>query len=412
MKLHFKQVLKIKNYIILFKLLLSYSSTLLFNIVFSPLIFFILISKKKFDIKFGSFYASRIGSLSEMEVFLALQKKRKTINVLSFDKPVANIFLFKMFSREINFFFPNYFVKKMDQALKFFSRSTKFSWSFGQLSFFPNYKILLNTDINIKFTQEEIEKGKKMIRELGIKEKNKWICVHNRDDAYLKFKNPTYDYSYHSFRDFEISTMNKAIMKFIENGLTVVRVGSKQKQKINLKHEKLIDYPFYSKRNDFLDIFLLSHCEFCVGSDSGIITIPFIFRKPVYRINYGLGHLDALTYCYPWPLITKKIFDLEKNKYLNLKEIFNRGIDKFDRTEQFDNYNLKLIPNSEDEIRNLSLEINSRYNKTWQDNPEDVELQKKFWITYKKMYNKRFMGNIEPKIGTSFLRNNQYLLEQ
>ena len=109
------------------------------------------------------------------------------------------------------------------------------------------------------------------------------------------------------------------------------------------------------------------------------------------------------------PVIPKKIFSIEKNRYLTLREIFSSKVHTFEKKEEFDFNRLKVVSNSENEIKDFSIEVLSRFNKTWQDSSDDIKLQNKFWSICKEYLNKT--GEIETAIGTSFLRKNQYLLQ-
>ena len=137
-KLYLTKLFKLKSYVTLTKLLFKYIENIIFNLIFSPVIIIIFLSNFFFDIKFGSFQSNRLGQFAEMDNFITLRKKqkKKEINFLSFKKPLANKFLFKMFRREIKFFYPCYFVEKLDRSLKFWSRSSNFSWNFGEEDIF------------------------------------------------------------------------------------------------------------------------------------------------------------------------------------------------------------------------------------------------------------------------------------
>ena len=99
--------------------------------------------------------------------------------------------------------------------------------------------------------------------------------------------------------------------------------------------------------------------------------------------------------------IFKKIFSIEKNKFLNIRDIINVNI--YDKN--FSKF-YKVIDNTSDEIMNVLDEGLMRVDGEWQGSKEDTELQNKFWSLfgdYDYSRNKTF-------IGSSFLKNNDYLL--
>ena len=59
--------------------------------------------------------------------------------------------------------------------------------------------VLKNIDPNIYFTDEETKKGIKLLQELGIPEGKQYVCIHNRDNAYLNYFNPKRNWNYHNY---------------------------------------------------------------------------------------------------------------------------------------------------------------------------------------------------------------------
>ena len=101
----------------------------------------------------------------------------------------------------------------------------------------------------------------------------------------------------------------------------VFRMGAKVEGTFNLNNPKIIDYVNTKFRSDFMDIYLLSKCEFLLGGDSGIHLVPFVFNRPVYGINYTLSLLWQVHKLYLQLFIFKRIKNLETGKLLTAKEI-------------------------------------------------------------------------------------------
>ena len=69
--------------------------------------------------------------------------------------------------------------------------------------------------------------------------------------------------------------------------------------------------------------------------------------------------------------------------------------------------NLELIENTPEEIRDVVIEMNERMNKSWVENKEDKELQKRYWdINYFEG-----MPKFECRIGSKYLKDNVHLLK-
>ena len=66
----------------------------------------------------------------------------------------------------------------------------------------------------------------------------------------------------------------------------------------------IIDYANSSMRSDFLDIYLLANCKFCISTDYGLDEICVIFKKPVAYV--GVAPIGTLTSSDPNSLIIFK----------------------------------------------------------------------------------------------------------
>ena len=188
-------------------------------------------------------------------------------------------------------------------------------------------------------------------------------------------------------------------------------MGKLQKEKFDVKHEKIIDYANSKFKNDFLDIYLLGNCEFYFGGDSGPSDIAYTFMKPAYGVNFtstllceGRSHL-------PYLFIFKRIKNVKTNKLLSLKEILESD---FTSTYKMDDYiknNVIPVENSSKDIKLLAIEVFKDISDENFENEEDIKNQKKFWDIFYKYVSNKDMGNIQPKISPSFLRNNLDLLK-
>ena len=67
-------------------------------------------------------------------------------------------------------------------------------------------------------SDRENEKALESLSYLGLDKNSKWICIHNRDSAYLNWLEPNRDWCYHDFRDWPIDDMRLAIKYFVKKG--------------------------------------------------------------------------------------------------------------------------------------------------------------------------------------------------
>ena len=78
---------------------------------------------------------------------------------------------------------------------------------------------------NLKFTSAEENKGKKLLKKMGLTDKDWFICFHARDPEYLavKFKSDT---SYLNHRDWNIDNALKAAEYITSKGGFAIRMGA------------------------------------------------------------------------------------------------------------------------------------------------------------------------------------------
>ena len=76
----------------------------------------------------------------------------------------------------------------------------------------------------MKFNQIETTKALKLLKELGINNNDKWICIHNRDSLYLNRNFPNQwpknagSWEYHDHRNFPVENFKLASEFFAEKG--------------------------------------------------------------------------------------------------------------------------------------------------------------------------------------------------
>ena len=144
------------------------------------------------------------------------------------------------------------------------------------------YYEFTNAEPSIYFTPDEIEKGRKLLGQMNVDlNKDEFVWIFARDDAYLKSYIPYDNWDYQKARDSEIDNLIETVKYLIEKGFTVIRIGSVVNKPINFTHKKMIDYPYTKYQSDFLDIFLLGYCKFLLAAGgSGLTNVANIFDKP------------------------------------------------------------------------------------------------------------------------------------
>jgi putative glycosyltransferase (TIGR04372 family) len=267
---------------------LIWLSRLAFIVVGMPVLFMIEPFKK---LRFSLLYTKRIGHLSgNSDVFLRrLQIGRAdpdTCFILAGVEPV-NRQLFEMLKRVL----PIYESRWLTRFLFYIRpviRKTRF-WEDLEWDD-PDYEAFNKGSASLYFTAEEEERGRIFLRSIGITEDDWFVCLHNRDAAYLDAYMPENKTQWRTtdHRNSEIENYMKAAEYITSKGGYVLRMGAIVGQPLpEHNNPKIIDYASLH-RSDFLDIYLPSKCRFFLGCDSGIFVIATIFDVPVALANCNL----------------------------------------------------------------------------------------------------------------------------
>ncbi len=362
-------------------------------LLFTPLIIiFIVLLRKIVIIRIFSVDSQRIGHFaSNVDIYLNNlhdQKKKKYFDLCFYQSYVSNEFLGKLWKRKINVY-PNLILFPIYTVLNYLSKKFVFlkhhlvKHSPGQDRDLKNFNNFKPSNIQLNF--KEINFGKNKIKEFGISPQDKFVCLTVRDSLYLKKTFPKNNYERWKYRDYDIDLFNLACEEITKKGYYVFRMGKIVEKKINFKNKMVIDYPFSPHKSDFFDIYLLSNCEFCLTTDLGLDSIPFISRKPIASITDPISLLKLSSRKYL--NIFSYYFHEKENRLLNLSEIFKLKLAFFDSYKDFESTNIKLIKPNQEDIKNLALDMIEYINNDFILNNEDLELNNKFLEQYSKLCN-------------------------
>ena len=382
----------------------------------APIVLIIVVISPVVLIRFGTMRSERIGHFAaDVEAYLCARdnkpKKQHIIDIICCPEPVCNRQLQAMWKRTLRVTKRTQPWELLGQACSFWTRGKKYQINFSGRS--ADYKLFLTTEPHVKFTNKEELQGKELLEKLGIPSGASWICMHNRDSEYLEEKLSGHNWSYHNHRDFSAKTMLLAAEELSRRDYYVVRIGSIAKEALASADSKIIDYASSSHRSDFADIYLGAKCVAYIGSDSGIATIPILFRHPVSYINYCPTQITEIINhgIYQWPFITKHAWHKGKQRFLSQRELFELGLEGASEAHIFKNAGVELIDNTAEEIRDLAIEIDHRLKNTWVPQEGDEELQEKYWATFRKHAPLLQQSNIKSRIGSAFLRKHSYLFD-
>ena len=288
-----------------------------------PTIIILWVLKPFVWIKVGSLQHGRIGHLA-MNTDLFLRRRQLSIYpgrpfycFISNPNGLANRQLLNMWKRVI----PVYESRVLSWLYYGMLPILKRTPFYQDLPFNANeYYEFNNTNSALYFTDDEIEKGRKLLNQMNVDlDKDEFVCIFARDDAFLKHTFHYNNWGYHKARDADIDNLVETAKYLVEKGFVVIRVGSIVKKPINFSHERMIDYPYSGHQSDFMDIFLLANCKFVISSGtSGMTDVAAISDSPILAVNIvEFGYAPISKNCI---YIPKKHKYLNTNNYLHFKE--------------------------------------------------------------------------------------------
>lgn len=270
--------------------------------------------------------------------------------------------------------------------------------------------LFIKTPCQISFTNEEIKNGEEYLQQVGLKSGQNFVCMIARDSVYKEkylTLNNNRDWSYHSYRNSHISNYIETAEMLTNLDYFVFRIGKGVNGRLETNNKSIVDYSNSEHRSDFLDIYLSGNCSFFINGESGLCSVPEVFRVPIVFVNLAAIE-SAMTWHSNIISIPKKYWLIEQKRFMTFKEIYTSGAGRFLRTEYYEKLGIELIENTPNEIQEVSMEMHQRLNNNWETTEEDVVLQKRFWNNFPKS---EFHGEILARIGADFLRQNSVLLD-
>lgn len=343
-------------------------------------------------VRFGYIYGERIGHFAkDVELYLS-ERDLNQENFFDFffigGKP-ANIFFLKLIKRKLvihKFFAILYYANKFLPNYKKHEIIVNSSKSAGLTS--DTKSLLSKTKTHLKFTEAENKEAKQFLKRIG--SYNKFVCLNIRDSAYLRKSFPEIDFTYHDYRDSDISNYKKAVEYLLDNDYFVIRMGKVVEKSLDINHSNFFDYAVSSLKSDFLDIWLMSNCNFCISTSNGLDEISDIFRRPISYVNaLPIGNFSSWNKGCIWT--PKTIVTKDDLRPLSLNELIETGLigtpDKGHYVDLFKRNNLTYLNNTEDEILANVIEMDNILSKGIKYSEESQLRQKLFWDSLKKWNN-------------------------
>ena len=359
-------------------------------------------------IRFGHLYTSRIGHLCyNMDNYLADRRRRESreFAVFKVDARISNIAIYKLWRDKKNVLFTNFADFPLQFLATFLPNSNLLiSW---RNELHPEFTVFSSTPSNIDIKAIDKLEYEKVLDHNGII--YPYICLHNRDSAYLDHYGS--DGNIHDFRDFDFHDFELGINRITNSGIMAVRLGEKIKTEYKVDNQMFISMTGL-KRSDFSDIVIISKCLFFVGCNTGFSNVSRIFRKPELLINYIPFRISELSALAAGSIILpKKIYKVNNNRYLRYAEMATLPYDIHYPGDFFGDNGLRVEDNSQEEIADAIMEMWMRVTGRWKDSEAQCQSQDKFWSSVAHI---RYANEVRSQLGigisSTFLKKNQFLI--
>lgn len=248
--------------------------------------------------------------------------------------------------------------------------------------------------------KEHRERGWIALERMGIPRDAWLVAIHAREPGFS-----AQDESAHAHRNSDIRRLIPAIREIRRRGGWVVRMGDPTMQPLPLL-EGVVDYALHPSRSDWMDVFLCAEARFFVGNTSGLYLLATAFGTPCALANVVPSSHFAFA---PTDVsIVKLIWSIRAGRYLTFNEIFDQPVAEYRFADLFTRDGLRVDENTEEELRELVVEMLDRLEGSYGETSEDNALQKRFFSLFRPGH---FGYGVAGRIGSEFLRRHRELLE-
>ena len=224
----------------------------------------------------------------------------------------------------------------------------------------------------LTLSKEDYARGWKCLKSLGVPEDAWFVCFHVREPGWHENKNSSTE----NFRNADVNTYIPAIKAIIDAGGWVIRMGDSSMTALpEMPH--VIDYAHSETKSDWMDVFLCAQCRFFIGTSSGLFSFAMAFGNPLVMTNFLAG--QALYYFSSQDIFIPRVCRRRKeSRLLNFKEMIAPPVGMFSTQYYYEKFELDVIENTPEEIKNVVEEMLMRFNGDLQYSEKDKDLQKKF----------------------------------
>jgi len=174
------------------------------------------------------------------------------------------------------------------------------------------------TKVNLSqlLTIEESNYCETLFSSIFLQKNRPFILLLVRDDQYLSKTFPDRDWSYHDYRNSNISDFDQSINYLVSKGFNVVRAGNLTQKKSQYESEHYFDYSF-SKKNELLDLWMYLNCHAIITTGTGPDMLSAASGKPTLFIN--CLPVKSFHFYFNSLWCPKKLYDSSKSNLLSIE---------------------------------------------------------------------------------------------
>ena len=366
------------------------------------------------NFKISKIISHKIGHMAiPIEIYICEKKDdpKKIPVIWFFDRRIANHFLKQQWSQKLlilprHILEPIYILFKKYKFFNIFfedyskdSEDVKRTLKDG-VKHLDDKNVLLKYKPTIQFNYKEKIQGENYLKKIGCENKKFFVFV-SRSNEFHQISFNQFDED-ETVRNSNIHNQILGVKFLISKGYKAIRMGKYESNKINSSDTNIIDYATSVDRSDFLDMYLISKCEFMISGSTGITTVAALFRKPCLVVDEN-SLLDS--YIFPERLmyLLKKYKNLKTGKLISFQEAHEKKLVGVQGISALNKLGYKIIDNNEFEIRKG---VESFFDLINNDLSLDEILQKQFffWRTVEKHFGYK---NKKSVICPDFYSNNE-----
>lgn len=223
--------------------------------------------------------------------------------------------------------------------------------------------------------------GRQYLKKIGCEDNDQFVCFCMRDSKYLEslpgHRHPQ-RFQYHQYRDVDIDLYEEAALALAERGYWVFRMGKIVEKPFKVNHPKVVDYATSMDRCDFLDVWLMANCFFCVSTGLGIDAVAELFRKPLCVVDFlPLSNIKFGQ----WGITTpKRLVWRSTGKTLTIPEYLDHG---YRDSGLYEKNGIEISNLSSQELTEAVLTMDDSLIGENRECESDIKLQERFWTNFK-----------------------------